>query len=371
MKRLATLLLVALLLPLVACADSLISIVDLRAQVEASGGRWTQTYTSVRGETISVDVALNVPDVEAVPILRTSWMPQMPDQFMTDYGPNGSDRKEPRWYVLNDRYSQVAVNHNWDLVREKDEPGKGETEHPFRSLPHDNLDWNMAYAYNNDLPAKDALSYMIHVIQECYTRYGMDYYEPYLQYITLEDPLLVKGVQIRDTGAYNFNCQEAIRGIPILFLEGQGCNRVTPYYTLSIISQDSYSFSSKLHREIALLTDDVPLLSFDSIKPVYETMIQEGNLRDVFMVNLGYMAIYEEGKMEDEVFRLIPCWVLTGEYYDSAKEQANHEEDDALGIPLISRTSTKTIAVNAQTGEVIPRDASNEENHKLFNVKTW
>ena len=375
MKRLLILLLVALLLPLIVRADSLMSVSDLRAQIEASGGRWTQTYTSVRGETISVDVMLDVPDVPAFPILKSTWTPKLPDQFVDDYGPNGADRPRPRWYVLNDRYSQVCVEHNWDFVIEKSEKIAGHPiEHPSAGLPHDGLNWSGAYAYNNDLPIGEAFAFMKGVVEECYTRYGFTFYEPYLNYVTLENPPSREGVYLREKGAYDFHCYEAMRGIPILTSIGQGCNLVSPVYELYIISQDSYGFISKPQREVELVIDDVPLLPFDKIKPAFEDLIQKGLLRDVFMVQLGYVAVYEEGKMENEVFRLIPCWKLTGEYYRSAKDEANHAED-GMGADddpnYIARASTNDIIVNAQTGKIIDREASNKQNRALFNVKTW
>ena len=369
MKRLLILLIVALVLPLVVRADSLMSITDLRDQVEASGGRWTQTYTSVRGETISVDVMLDVPDVEAFPILRTTWMPKMTTQFVSDYGPNGNERTSPRWYAYVDRYGFVTADHDWDFALASNETGRGKTfDHPTVVLQHDYLDWTGAYAYNNDLPVGEAFSFMKSIIEECYSRYGLTYYEPYLNYILLED-LLCDGERIREKGAYYFQCNESIRGIPILVSIGKGCNAVTPNYRLRIIAPESYSFGCDLQHEVELLTDNVPLLPFESIKHTYEKMIEDGLLRDVYSARLGYVAVYEQGKLDNETFRLIPCWMLLGECYTSAKEEA--KEAPAEITNHFSLATTEAVVVNAQTGKIISRDATNKENQKLFNVKTW
>ena len=116
------------------------------------------------------------------------------------------------------------------------------------------------------------------------------------------------------------------------------------------------------------------MISFDRVQPVFEELIEKGLLRDVFLVQLGYLAVYEEGKIDNEVFRLIPCWKLTGEYYDKSKDEPSHRpdgngaDDDSN---IMDRASTRSILVNAQTGKIIPQDASNKENQKLFNVKTW
>ena len=171
MKKLAFLLLVALLLPLVACADSLMSVSDLRAQVEASGGRWTQIYTTSKGETISVDVPIEVPNVETFPIIKASWMTRMPDQFKSDYGANGSDRTEPRWSAVIDRYGFIAAFHDFDFMLTQDDLRKyGHFAFISDDLVHANPDWNSAYAYNNDLTVGDAYEYMIQILRECYER---------------------------------------------------------------------------------------------------------------------------------------------------------------------------------------------------------
>ena len=377
MKKLATLLLVALLLPLVACADSLMSVSDLRAQVEASGGRWTQTYTNDKGEMISVDVALDVPDVESFPILQASWMLEMDEsalqRFLAEYtDPTKEDFRYTRWQAYNDHYGLLVGYHDWDFTKSKDEfNSKKRIAWKDEYLPNDGLDWNRAYAFNNDLTLNEAFASMSQTIGKHYSDAGLPVYEPYLNYIVLEN-MLGNDMPVREKGGYGFVCNQAIRGIPVLWAEGQGCNAISPYIQMNIISQDSYNFSCSLYRETELLIDDIPLLSFESIKPVFEEMIRNGRLKDVLFLRLGYISIYENGKSDNETFRLLPCWVLTGEYYKSDKEEAEWKSADRSDDSILSSNGhIRQIIINAQTGKIIPQDASNSENHKLFNVKTW
>ena len=372
MKKLATLLLVALLLPLVACADSLMSITDLRAQVEASGGRWTQTYTSVRGETISVDVPVEVANITSVPVLRASWYPRIPDQFLSDYDdPSGNKSKYSKWFTNIERYGFITADHNWDFTLGEGEAGSGRRfEYPLEMLSLDNLNWHEAYAYQNDLLADEAFDFMRNVVQECYLRYRGTFYEPTLNYIELLKPPTMDGVPIRKKGAYAFYCFENIRGLPTLRSFGQNCNSSTPFYQFDIISNDSYSFCNQLYYEKETLVEDIPLLSLEKIIDIYEEMIREGYLRNVYSLRFGYAAIYESGKMDDEEYRLIPCWSLVGEYYDSAKKERKDWES-AVEPNFLRWTTTSIIVVNAQTGRLIEKNASNKENQKNFDVKTW
>ena len=69
MKKMMALLCMLLLIPTLASAD-MVSITELRQQVEAMG-RWTQTYDTPNGE-VSVDIPIIAPEVENVPILQVS-----------------------------------------------------------------------------------------------------------------------------------------------------------------------------------------------------------------------------------------------------------------------------------------------------------
>lgn len=69
MKRWITVLSAMLLMPALAMAQSeLVSISELRAQVEKMG-RCAQSY-KVQGQTIDVDVPIIVPEVTKMPILK-------------------------------------------------------------------------------------------------------------------------------------------------------------------------------------------------------------------------------------------------------------------------------------------------------------
>ena len=71
MKKIFAALCTLMLVPTLALANSdMVSVSELRQQVEAMG-RWTQTYDTPNGE-VSVDIPIIVPEVENVPILQVS-----------------------------------------------------------------------------------------------------------------------------------------------------------------------------------------------------------------------------------------------------------------------------------------------------------
>ena len=57
----------------------------------------------------------------------------------------------------------------------------------------------------------------------------------------------------------------------------------------AIYDQDSFSINSYCWKETSVLYDDVPLLSFDQVKPRLEKLIMRGNIRYVYHVGLGYV----------------------------------------------------------------------------------
>ena len=68
MKKILFVLCVLLLVPTLALASGdMVSVSELRQQVEAMG-RWTQTYEA-HGRTIEVDVPIIVPEVDELPIV--------------------------------------------------------------------------------------------------------------------------------------------------------------------------------------------------------------------------------------------------------------------------------------------------------------
>ena len=75
MKKMMALFWTLLLFPTLALASSdMVSISELRQQVEAMG-RWTKTYEAY-GRTIEVDVPIIVPEVEKMPIVMIEpWRP--------------------------------------------------------------------------------------------------------------------------------------------------------------------------------------------------------------------------------------------------------------------------------------------------------
>ena len=77
MKRMITALCAMMLVPTLAAAKNEgISVTELREQIETLG-RWTASYTDVKGRTVEVDIAPILSEVENVPVI-TLEKPQYP-----------------------------------------------------------------------------------------------------------------------------------------------------------------------------------------------------------------------------------------------------------------------------------------------------
>ena len=69
MKRMITALCAMMLVPTLAAAKNEgISVTELREQIETLG-RWTASYTDVKGRTVEVDIAPILSEVENVPVI--------------------------------------------------------------------------------------------------------------------------------------------------------------------------------------------------------------------------------------------------------------------------------------------------------------
>ena len=137
------------------------------------------------------------------------------------------------------------------------------------------------------------------------------------------------GNPLWDSEIYSFKAYELIRGIPIL---GNTATTYTdlqrfesfyePKYTFDIQAVDSYSVCANLVAEAECIHDDIPLVDFEKVKPEIEKLIEEGRIRDVHHVSLGYM-LYLEPDHNGKYFRLMPSWVIECDYFKSAKVEAD------------------------------------------------
>lgn len=103
-------------------------------------------------------------------------------------------------------------------------------------------------------------------------------------------------------------------------------------------------------------------MNFSTIKQSIEKEIEDGHIRKIFDVELGYALYNEPGAIrtvpdyswvKDAVFYALPMWAVNCYYVDDpAKELRDYSGRD---VPERGVMEYKTLWINAQTGKVIDR----------------
>lgn len=365
----AAVLLTAAMLSAGACAQQAYTTVE--ALQESTPARWQETYETVRGETVNVDCPVTVPQVSAAPVLRAVWYPML-DEAAAEYAPPSAEAAYRYMFSMRPQSHSMVMIHDFHNM---DAPGEDPLKNLFRTqyVPLEALNWDEALCYGSELTAReafDAISADIGAIFETYGAYGYYPAEPaygvYVRQMTDKE-----GTPKRDTGYYGFSGFETMRGIPILGCVGASfaqinmypheCIPEVRYYVLNAEGPGQYGMAAKLLAEEAVLCADVPLVGFEDVKPQFEALIEDGRVRRVFGVRLGYM-IYFEADHSMERFCLAPTWVMACEYYDSAQTPTAQQEEDApeyLRLDYSIGQQFRLICANAQTGKLIdPADES-------------
>ena len=126
MKRMITALCAMMLVPTLAAAKNEgISVTELREQIETLG-RWTASYTDVKGRTVEVDIAPILSEVENVPVI-TLEKPQYP--------------LESAYNICDPSMTKVRQEADGGTVFNYDNPETGEQRDLyFVSAPGDSYD---------------------------------------------------------------------------------------------------------------------------------------------------------------------------------------------------------------------------------------
>lgn len=339
-----------------------VSLSELRT--EAANG-WHQTY-EIDGRSVVVDIPVQVPSVEAIPALETETLPlytDVPDTSKMSEGYDTADHKycNEKGFFRVDTPSQAELRA---FIR-----SRGDEEYPrgYDMQPHivrfNDLDWDTAYTYNLSATLRDADALMQSTLDTyfsdekieltpnwIYARAGLRAYDrkagtfsgevwegsraPLIVYFdqTLGGiPVITSAVEAfykymdvkkETAGSFHFG------GIAILQDEG-----MPEWYT----SAQFYNLL-KVKEQLA---QNVPLCSFATIRESCEKLINEGRLRSVESLRLGYVAWYGA----NDTYTLMPTWVLEGELFESAAAQPR--QPATADMPA----EDGSILFDAQTGE--------------------
>ena len=295
-KRLLSLgLILAALLPAASLAqEEYWSIWELREQTQT---RWTQSYKT-KWRTVEVDVAVNLPDTDAIPIVKVAY--DVPDTVPT--------AEESGWEGVERRYDSLVL-YNASKQAPKSVGGKRINQNPEARET-----WRSGFAPENKYVPMSDITYgeICGMIRENLSGFG---YDP--DQFELETPTemwaqhwFLYGYK-KDAlpGQILLNTRQKLNGLPIFHHiqdavrdHYHGESRTDEMWARFGLSAGYDAYGEKLShlfvtaaKPIETLADDVPLCAFDKVIAAIEPEISAGHIRKIYEVELGYVIYNEPG----------------------------------------------------------------------------
>jgi hypothetical protein len=333
---------------------------------EAQEG-WQQTYT-FNGETIDVDVEIEVPDVEVVPIVQVRCVGELSPVNAPENADISLYPKEGFAYSVESRPGTISAES---------------TKGMFRWLQDysDN-----AQAENSPLNREEAIAFVQKVIAPYVDKCGSFSYEVRRIFVESRGYKVVKSdssgetldysITCTDMGVYQITFNQTFHGIPFLALNlpftwplkvEEGLFLAVGQINAIVGSEKDYFVAFHPVVEDAVLAQDIPLTSFADIKKEFEKLIESGYIRKVNSVRLEYCFFNNPDDMHN-TYILLPVWELNGVYVQNPK--------DPTPPPTFEDSKTEALYggmpgyVNAQTGKYLnPEDKTPTRSYGTY--ITW
>ncbi len=363
MKRFAGMMGALLLMPTLALASGdMVSVSELRQQVEAMG-RWTQTYDTPNGE-VSVDIPIIAPEVENMPILQVSAV--MGKDVAEEKGLHKSvDQENAGAGIFYDDFDILSkLNADVDDAAMIFCENPKEIDLAFLQVSHNdpnsmrggNWDYSSDYYYpnemnpetlfaeENDQPLSAADDVLAALLQNYYGRENADYG---VDYVEVRGKARKRAGRTKnDLGAYKkdypkgtyyISFRQKLEGIPIYAEIGHKmlttnqthitqevalkCQRIRGIETntLEYMDETSFILDTTWMREEKQIWEDVPLVTLDEVMQALEKRIEEGYIRDIYALRLGYVCYLDD--TSPDIYALYPAWVCDCIYANSPREQ--------------------------------------------------
>lgn len=363
MKRFAGMMGALLLMPTLALASGdMVSVSELRQQVEVMG-RWTQTYDTPNGE-VSVDIPIIVPEVENVPILQVSAV--MGKDVAEEKGLHKSvDQENAGAGIFYDDFDILSkLNANVDDAAMIFCANPEEIDLAFLQVSHNDpnsmrmgsWDYSSDYYYpnemnpetlfaeENDQPLSAADDVLAVLLQNYYGRENADYGVDYVEVRGKARKRV--GRTKNDLGAYKkdypkatyyISFRQKLEGIPIYLEIGHKmlttnqtyvtqevalkCQRIRGIETntLEYMDETSFILDTTWMREEKRIQEDVPLATLEDVMRALEKRIEEGYIRDIYALRLGYVCYLDD--TSPDIYALYPAWICDCIYANSPREQ--------------------------------------------------
>ena len=363
MKRFATMMGALLLMPTLALASGdMVSVSELRQQVEAMG-RWTKTYDTPNGK-VSVDIPIIVPEVENMPILQVSAV--MGKDVAEEKGLHKSvDQENAGAGIFYDDFDILSkLNANVDDAAMIFCANPKEIDLAFLQVSHNDpnsmrggsWDYSSDYYYPNEMnpetlfaeeneqPMSTANDVLAVLLQNYYGRENADYGVDYVEVRGKARKRV--GRTKNDLGAYKkdypkatyyISFRQKLEGIPIYLEIGHKmlttnqtyvtqevalkCQRIRGIETntLEYMDETSFILDTTWMREEKRIQEDVPLATLEDVMRALEKRIEEGYIRDIYALRLGYVCYLDD--TSPDIYALYPAWICDCIYANSPREQ--------------------------------------------------
>lgn len=359
MKRLLCMLLLLLTLSACAQAAGLSSVAEIRTHTPA---RWTKTYET-RWRTVSVDVAVQVPQAEAFPILKVRKMPAVDAALLPAEATVRHNAPGRLQYYTGDAEYVLSRNTKFRSI----------DQYPGPALPD-------AQAEDSSFTPKDALALAHERMEQLYGLSDTDFrlsetlvYSRIWKYRGAgSSPTFTAAVT--DAGSYTIRLDQLLRGIPYfscsdVYDDGwKGGWLTDARASVAHRGSDGCMVLATLWQVEAVAYADAPLLPFADALAAFEQEIMAGRLRTVDAVALGY-APYTDPD-DPDAYWLLPVWYLNGGYAtDPSQEFTPLQNDDGTmsGVGIEHRD----LAFQAQLGQLMNRTAVGRNRRRVIPIEAW
>ena len=380
MKRFAGMMGALLLMPTLALASGdMVSISELRQQVEVMG-RWTQTYEA-HGRTIEVDIPIYIPNEKELAVYDCS--------TYTEYikNPNSDDKNNV--YSYNENLRELTKENDGTSEADIEVYGKGTELRIMLNNPEDLLGKNkndnikikeygfyqyqvddkVTYAENNEMSLEEAEKYLEEIVEyfikDEYNGIDIDYIKIAgrgRKTKSYTDEELGEYVDYYPKGSYFFNYYQVLHKIPIMMtiiatLNNKQENKIygdlfeywgTTGGICQIMDRNAFWLTVRWMKVEKVHNEKVKLLPIENVISALEKEIEDGHIRNVYSLKLGYIIYLNEES--PKTYTLYPMWVLDCDYVENKNKEikVNPYSDDIRDCFSFER-----ICINPETAEMM------------------
>ena len=328
------------------CESDYVTIAELR---ESLPERWVGEYIVQngaykqleKGDTVSVDVPVVVPEVDAVPVVRITWEPPI----------EGLDES---FYISKNEWYSKTIGRNFPM----DEMGFPVMEEKT--------------TFDPELPWEDAPAIAIEEFRKYFPMMRDKELTCYFHYSYGES---------EDNGFQCLYFYTTYHGIPHLLsnrsflhvIESEiGPNDLIDppgNVAMRIKRPGQFWVNIDTSKEIGVEIEDIPLLPFEEILKAFERQVEAGHAYSLNEVRFGYMTFIDPEKKGEE-FVLLPVWAAKGRTRGDLTIPFDLKNDQV--VKDRSAYGCNSIVINAQTGEVYDLTGDRRENRRYVpDILTW